>query len=92
MNKNIFYTKHIPYKAGVMVDTYKIAEYIDEVTWECLDIDELMDYLSANIDDTLKELGYINDIDFLSSKDIEAFKRDIFPQIKKDLKDIKKIQ
>lgn len=61
MNISINYTKYILYKAGVMVDIYKIAEYIDEVTWNCLEIDELMDYLSTNIDDTLKELGYLND-------------------------------
>ena len=89
MNISINYTKYIPYKAGVMVDTYKIAEYIDEVTWNYLEIDELMDYLSTNIDDTLKELGYINDVDFLSAKDIESFKLNIFPLIEIDLKNIK---
>lgn len=89
MKKSINYTKYIPYKAGVIVDTYEIAEYIDEITWNCLEVDELMDYLSTNIDDTLKELGYINDIDFLSEKDAESFKLNIFPQIKKDLEKIK---
>ena len=89
MKKSINYTKYIPYKAGVMVDTYKIAEYIDEVTWNCLGVDELMDYLSSNIDDILKELGYINDIDFLSEKDVESFKLNIFPLIKTDLEKIK---
>lgn len=89
MKKTINYTKYIPYKAGVMVDTYKIAEYIDEVTWNCLEIDELIDYLSTNIDDILKNLGYINDVDFLSAKDVESFKHNIFPIIETDLKKIK---
>lgn len=89
MKQSINYTKYIPYRAGVMVDTYKIAEYIDEVTWNCLEIDELMDYLSTNIEDTLKELGYLNDVDFLSAKDEESFKLNIFPLIKKDLKKVK---
>lgn len=89
MKKTINYTKYIPYKAGVMVDTYKIAEYIDEVTWNYLGVDELMDYLSSNIDDTLKELGYINDVDFLSANDLESFKHNIFPLIETDLKKIK---
>lgn len=89
MTLSINYTKYIPYKAGVMIDTYKIAEYIDEITWNCLEIDELMDYLSTNIDNTLKELGYLNDVDFLSAKDVESFKLNIFPLIKKDLKKIK---
>lgn len=89
MKKSINYTKYIPYKAGVMIDTYKIAEYIDEVTWNCLEVDELMNYLSTDIDDTLKELGYLNDVDFLSANDLESFKLDIFPLIKTDLKMIK---
>lgn len=92
MKTSINYTKYIPYKAGVMVDTYKIAEYIDDVTWNYLEIDELMDYLSANIDDILKELGCINDIDFLSAKDVESFKLNIFPLIKMDLEKIKNSQ
>ena len=89
MKMPINYTKYIPYKAEVMVDTYKIAEYIDEITWNYLEIDELMDYLSTNIDDILKELGYLNDVDFLSVKDIESFKYNIFPLIETDLKKIK---
>lgn len=89
MKVSISYTAYIPYKSGVMVDTYELAKYIDDVTWNCLSIEELMDYLSANIDDTLKELGYINDIDFLSPSDITLFKQAIFPQIEKDLEKIK---
>lgn len=89
MKISINYTKYIPYKAGVIVDTYKIAEYIDEVTWNYLEVDELMDYLSTNIEDILKELGYLNDVDFLSAKDVESFKHNIFPLIETDLKRIK---
>ena len=89
MNISINYIKYIPYKAAVMIDTYELAKYLDDVTWNCLSVEEIMDYLSANIDDTLKEFGYINDIDFLSPSDITSFKQAIFPQVKKDLEKIK---